>query len=64
MADPKASFTGSMAEYCDNCLGPAWFDAFAAADLVQRLPAKPPDDVLEIACSTSGTVSRETRVPR
>lgn len=59
MADPQASFTGSMPEYYDSCLGPAWFDAFAA-DLVQRLPAKPPGDVLEIACGT-GQVTRRLR---
>lgn len=59
MADLKASFTGSIPEYYDTCLGPAWFDAFAA-DLVQRLPAKPPGDVLEIACGT-GLVTRRMR---
>jgi len=59
VADLKASFTGSIPEYYDSCLGPAWFDAFAA-DLVQRLPAKPPGDVLEIACGT-GQVTRRLR---
>lgn len=59
MADMKASFTGSIPEYYDSCLGPAWFDAFAE-DLAQRLPAKPPGDVLEIACGT-GLMTRRLR---
>lgn len=59
MAETKASFTGSMPEYYDGCLGPAWFDAFAE-DLVRRLPARPVGDVLEIACGT-GLVTRRLR---
>jgi SAM-dependent methyltransferase len=59
VADIKASFTGSIPEYYDRCLGPAWFDAFAA-DLVQRLAAKPAGDVLEVACGT-GLVTRRLR---
>lgn len=59
MADMSASFTGSIPEYYDSCLGPAWFDAFAQ-DLAHRLPAKPPGDVLEIACGT-GLATRRLR---
>lgn len=59
MVDLRASFTGSIPEYYDSCLGPAWFDAFAA-DLAQRLPANPPGDVLEIACGT-GLLTRHVR---
>ena len=59
MVDVRASFTGSIPEYYDSCLGPAWFEAFAG-DLAQRLPAKPPGDVLEIACGT-GLVTRRVR---
>lgn len=59
MVDPKASFTGSIPEYYDSCLGPAWFEPFAA-DLAQRLAARPPGDVLEIACGT-GLLTRRLR---
>lgn len=59
MADVRATFSGSIPEYYDRCLGLGWFDAFAA-DLAQRLPAKPPGDVLEIACGT-GLVTRRLR---
>ena len=59
MADVSASFTGSIPEYYDSCLGPAWFDAFGE-DLARRLPTKPPGDVLEIACGT-GLVTRRLR---
>ncbi len=59
MVDVRASFTGSIPEYYDSCLGPAWFDAFAV-DLAQRIPAKPPGDVLEIACGT-GLMTRRLR---
>jgi SAM-dependent methyltransferase len=59
MADVRASYTGSIPEYYDSCLGPAWFDAFGE-DLVRRLPAKPAGDVLEIACGT-GLVTRRLR---
>jgi len=46
MVSASASFTGT--EYYDNCLGPIYFDRFAA-DLVQRVPERPPGDVLEVA---------------
>lgn len=59
MSDTHASFTGSIPQYYDNCLGPAWFDAFGD-DLAQRLPREPTGDVLEIACGT-GLVTRWVR---
>ena len=59
MVDVKANFSGSIPEFYDSCLGPAWFDAYAA-DLAQRLPARPPGGVLEIACGT-GLVTRHLR---
>ena len=59
MADIRASFSGSIPEYYDRCLGPTLFDAFAA-DLAQRVPARPPGDVLESACGT-GLVTRRVR---
>jgi len=59
MVDVRASFSGNIPEYYDKCLGPAWFEAYAA-DLAQRLPANPPGDVLEIACGT-GMVTRQLR---
>ncbi len=59
MTDPRASFTGSIPEYYDRCLGPAWFDAFAA-DLAQRLATRPPGEVLEVACGT-GLLTRRVR---
>jgi len=40
-------------------MGPAQFDAFGA-ELARRLPARPPGDVLEIACGT-GRVTRYLR---
>ena len=43
MVDIRANFTGSMPEFYDSCLGPAWFELFAA-DLAERLPPKPPGD--------------------
>jgi ubiquinone/menaquinone biosynthesis C-methylase UbiE len=59
MVDIRANFTGSMPEFYDSCLGPAWFELFAA-DLAERLPPKPPGDVLELACGT-GIVTRRLR---
>jgi ubiquinone/menaquinone biosynthesis C-methylase UbiE len=59
MTQTSASFTGQIPQYYDRCLGPAWFDAFAA-DLARRLPARPPGDVLESAGGT-GRVTRRLR---
>ena len=59
MVDTQASYRGTIPEYYDRCLGPAWFDAFAA-DLVNRLPGGRAGDVLEIACGT-GLVTRRLR---
>ncbi|HEY7241136.1 MAG TPA: methyltransferase domain-containing protein [Burkholderiales bacterium] len=56
MVELSANFAGSIPEYYDKCLGPAWFQAYAA-DLAGRLPAGPPADVLELACGT-GIVTR------
>jgi SAM-dependent methyltransferase len=55
----KPLFSGSMPEYYDNYLGPAQFDPFGR-ELAQRLPARPPGDVLELACGT-GLVTRRLR---
>jgi SAM-dependent methyltransferase len=57
MVSTSATFTGP--QYYNDCLGPIWFDPYAA-DLVQRLPKDPPGDVLEIACGT-GIVTRKLR---
>ena len=59
MPNLHATFSGTIPEYYDRCLGPAWFDAFAI-DMAQRLAAKPPGAVLEIACGT-GLVTRHLR---
>lgn len=59
MVDVAANFGGSVPEYYDSIMGPAQFEPFGA-DLARRLPAKPPGDVLEIACGT-GRVTRMLR---
>lgn len=59
MTDKRSNFTGSIPEYYDACLGPAWFDAYAN-DLANRLPADPDGNVLEIACGT-GLLTRAVR---
>jgi len=56
MTDLRTQFGGSIPEYYDRCLGPAWF-APAAHELVKRLASKPVSRVLEIACGT-GVVTR------
>jgi SAM-dependent methyltransferase len=57
MASASATFAGP--QYYNDCIGPLWFDPFAA-DLVRRLPERPPGDVLEIACGT-GLVTKRLR---
>ena len=57
MTSVSTGFTGP--EHYDMCAGPIWFDPFAA-DLVRRLPKRPPGNVLEIACGT-GLVTRRLR---
>lgn len=59
MVETRADYGGTIPEYYDRCLGPAWFDAFAA-DLTRRLPGRLAGDVLEIACGT-GLVTRRLR---
>lgn len=59
MVGIPADFSGSIPEYYDACLGPAWFEKFAV-DLARRLPASPAGDVLELACGT-GIVTRRLR---
>jgi ubiquinone/menaquinone biosynthesis C-methylase UbiE len=59
MTGVSANFSGSIPQYYDRCLGPAWFDKFAT-DLARRLAASPGGDVLEIACGT-GLVTRRLR---
>ena len=59
MSAISSTFSGSIPEYYDACLGPAWFEPYAQ-DLAQRLPPKPPGDVLEIACGT-GLLTRRVR---
>lgn len=54
MASASASFTGP--QYYDR-LGPLFMDSFAA-DLAQRLPERPPGEVLEIACGTGLVTGR------
>ena len=59
MVDAAANFGGSVPEYYDRYLGAGQFKAFAV-DLAKRLPARPPGDVLELACGT-GIVTQELR---
>lgn len=57
MGSNAPSFTSPR--YYHEYAGPVWFGPFAA-DLARRLPARPPGDVLEIACGT-GLVTRKLR---
>ena len=55
----ERDFGGSIPEYYDRYMAPVQFDPFAA-DLVRRLPPRPPGDVLEMACGT-GALTRRLR---
>jgi ubiquinone/menaquinone biosynthesis C-methylase UbiE len=57
MATTHTTFTGP--QYYDEYLGPVQFGPFARF-LAERLPARPPGDVLELACGT-GLLTRELR---
>ena len=57
----SAGYGGTIPEYYDTCLGPAWFEAFGS-DLAQRLPARLAGDVLEIAVWDNNTISRTVLV--
>jgi SAM-dependent methyltransferase len=57
MVSASATFSGP--QYYDKHLGPIQFDPFAA-ELVRRLPPRPPGNVLEIACGT-GLVTKRLR---
>lgn len=59
MSSSSAAFHGSIPEYYDRHLGPAFFEPYAK-DLISRLPAKPYRAILEIACGT-GIVTRQLR---
>src|SRR5258706_11255193 len=57
--ETTATFSGTIPEFYDRYLGPAWIDRYAE-DLASRLPARPGGDVLEIACGT-GLVTKWLR---
>lgn len=57
MSTPAPAFTGP--QFYNDYAGPLWFGPFAE-DLAQRLPRRPPGDVLEIACGT-GLVTQGLR---
>ena len=55
--ETTATFSGTIPEFYDRYLGPAWFDPYAQ-DLASRLPVRPGGDVLEIACGTGLVTNR------
>lgn len=57
MVNTSVTFTGP--QHYNDCLGPLYFDHYAA-DLAQRLPKITQGDVLEIACGT-GLVTKKLR---
>jgi SAM-dependent methyltransferase len=59
MPEANINFTGSIPELYDRHLGPVMFEPYAA-DLAQRVEAKPTGAVLEIACGT-GIVTQRLR---
>jgi len=59
MSNLQTTFAGSIPEYYDNCLGPAWFDGMGK-ELADLMPANPGGPLLEIACGT-GLVTRRLR---
>ena len=59
MVAVTANFAGTIPEYYDRCLGPAYFEPFAV-ELARRVAAEARGDVLEIACGT-GLVTRQLR---
>jgi ubiquinone/menaquinone biosynthesis C-methylase UbiE len=59
MSEANVKFSGSIPELYDRHLGPVMFEPYAA-DLAQRVAAKPTGSVLEIACGT-GIVTQRLR---
>jgi ubiquinone/menaquinone biosynthesis C-methylase UbiE len=59
MNDTDAQFAGSIPGTYDRCLGPMFFEPYAA-DLVARLKLSENSSVLELACGT-GIVTRHLR---
>lgn len=59
MSETNANFSGSIPELYDRHLGSVMFQPYAA-DLAQRVAAKPDGAVLEIACGT-GIVTQRLR---
>src|SRR6185312_17250413 len=59
MKTSTSAFHGSIPEYYDRHLGPAFFEPYAD-DLIARLPKRKYEAVLELACGT-GIVTRKLR---